>query len=151
MTILDNYKTANINDLIALTHILDKYEEFVIRCRLFLENNSKEKITNLNELIYGDKKLASKEVKMFYKENIKTIQMINKYTNVIGFIYRNHFSNKGIEQYNNFFYYIKKVLLKNEIEKNQEELQIIQKELINIKEKYIVDQKNNFKRTTTIK
>lgn len=78
----------NINDLIALCHVIDQFEEFNKNLtNLFNTTKYKmELIYKLSKISKGKFSYNSKKVKNFYKENKDVIDIINKYTYIDSFI-----------------------------------------------------------------
>lgn len=94
---MKNKDTINIDNLLALCHILDNYKEFEQRLSLILANE-KNKDFAIKLWDFSKNKenrfLIGKKVKKFYKENKEIIDTINKYSSISRFI-NNNFDNKG--------------------------------------------------------
>lgn len=80
----------NINNLIALCHIIDDFEEFYedLKNVMSLKNN-RNFIFKLQDISIGRFSLFSMKQKKFYNKNKTVIDTINKYSNIISFISHN--------------------------------------------------------------
>ena len=85
-------QVGNVENIIALCHILDNFEEFnkswvkVIPKECHYEVEGMEFIEQLNDISLGKFKLGFQKVKKFYKENKVVIDTINKYSNIKKFM-----------------------------------------------------------------
>lgn len=80
-------KYAEINNLIALCHILDDFEEFEKKLKMTtLPKYNRDFILKLWDVSQGKSRAFSKKEKRFYNENKSIIDTINKYSSIIEFI-----------------------------------------------------------------
>lgn len=94
-------KYAEINNLIALCHILDDFEEFEKKLKMTtLPKYNRDFILKLWDVSQGKSRAFSKKEKRFYNENKSIIDTINKYSSIIEFID----SIYGYSGYTQFFY-----------------------------------------------
>ena len=94
-------KYVKINNLIALCHILDDYEEFEKKLEMsILPKYNRDFMHKLLNVSQGKLLAFSKKEKKFYNENKSVIDTINKYSNIINFID----SIYGYYGYTQFFY-----------------------------------------------
>lgn len=79
---------ANVNNLIALCHILNKYPDFMVNLEEFMASkNSRGLVESLEEISHGNKSgIGTKKVRNFYNENYDVIDKINKYSSISSFI-----------------------------------------------------------------
>ena len=79
-------KKISINNLLALAHILDEYEEFNKRLKKFVSKKyNRDDIYKLFKTSNGEFTLSPKE-RNFYKENKDIMDIINKYSTSSDFI-----------------------------------------------------------------
>lgn len=76
-------KYVEINNLIALCHILDNFEEFEKRLKTEYNRDFKLKLLDISQ---GKTRAFSKKEKKFYNENKSVIDTINKYSSIDIFI-----------------------------------------------------------------
>lgn len=76
-------KYVEINNLIALCHILDDFEEFKRRLRTEYNRDFTLKLRDVSQ---GKSHIFSKKEKRFYNENKSVIDTINKYSSIDMFI-----------------------------------------------------------------
>lgn len=109
MYIQQNYQ-ADIDNIIALCHILDDFKNFDKNVLSFLpKRHNKNFLYNLTEISGGNRKIGTKKEKKFYLANKSIIDIINKYSNVAKFISYNYHYNGQIKGDYHFFHdYIKK-------------------------------------------
>lgn len=80
------YKKISIDNLLALVHILDDYEEFNKKLKKFVSKKyNRDDIYNLYHVSKG-KNCISPNPRKFYRENKDIIDIINKYSSIMGFI-----------------------------------------------------------------
>ena len=80
-------KYVEINNLIALYHILDDYEEFEKKLEMAISPKYNRDFTlKLFDISKGKFRVFSRKIKKFYNENKSVIDTINKYSNIINFI-----------------------------------------------------------------
>lgn len=80
-------KYVEINNLIALYHILDDYEEFEKKLEMAISPKYNRDFTlKLLDISKGKFRVFSRKIKKFYNENKSVIDTINKYSNIINFI-----------------------------------------------------------------
>lgn len=109
--------SAKTNNIIALCHIIDNFEEFEKRLNPMISTkHNKDFGFRLLDVSKGKFKLGTRKAKKFYNENKEIIDTINKYSNISDFINSNY-NWKGEPNGNlQFFYqYISKH--KDEIDK----------------------------------
>ena len=76
----------NVNNMLALAHILDDYRDFKNRLNIYMFNNyNKMEMNNLIRISSG-KFIISSRTKQFYEENKKIIDTINQYSSLNKFI-----------------------------------------------------------------
>ena len=96
------YKTIDVNNLLALAHILDKYEDFRKNLIKFVSNeNNRNDIYKLYKISKGEMVFSPKAHK-FYKNNKDVIDIINKYSVINMFMYYVHKQNG---EYNIDYFY----------------------------------------------
>ena len=79
-------KRMNVNNMLALAHILDDYSDFKNRLNIYMFNNyNKMEMNNLIRISSG-KFIISSRTKQFYEENKKIIDTINQYSSLNKFI-----------------------------------------------------------------
>lgn len=77
----------SVNNLLALAHVLDDYEEFNKKLKRFVSiKYNRDDIYNLDNVSNGKFSLSLK-VKKFYQENKDIIDVINKYSSISNFIF----------------------------------------------------------------
>lgn len=80
-------KYVEINNLIALYHIVDDYEEFEKRLKMAISPKYNRDFTlKLLDISQGKSRAFSKKEKRFYNENKSVIDTINKYSSIDVFI-----------------------------------------------------------------
>jgi len=101
-----NYK-AETNNIIALCHILDDFEEFNKRLIPVISSKyNRNFVFKLWDISKGKFRFGARKAKKFYKENKSVIDTINKYTDITRFINTNYdwqgnpYDNSGLQ----FFY-----------------------------------------------
>lgn len=102
---------ANVNNLIALCHILNKYPDFMVNLEEFMASkNSRGLVESLEEISHGNKSgIGTKKVRNFYNENYDVIDKINKYSSISSFInssfdyYGNLRENGELNYFYNYF------------------------------------------------
>ena len=108
----ENYK-IEINNLIALYHIIDDFEEFEKKLRPAISTKYNRDFTyNLWKISRGKFKLGAFKARKFYKENKAIIDTINKYSDILSFINRSY-----DWQGNLHFFYQYLIEHKNELDK----------------------------------
>ncbi|MBE6154018.1 MAG: hypothetical protein E7163_00365 [Firmicutes bacterium] len=86
----ENY-TIDINNLIALCHILDDFKQFESLLFYYISPKYNRKfVFQLWDVSRGKFQIGGRKAKKFYAENKKTIDTINKYSSVTTFINRNY-------------------------------------------------------------
>lgn len=95
------YKKISINNLLALAHILDDYEKFNKKLKIFNIDN----LSNLFKVSKGEFILSPRTNK-FYKENKNIIDIINKYSTFYDFITNIYISNRSSYDINYFYNYL---------------------------------------------
>lgn len=104
-------KKVMINNLIALCHIIDNYDEF--NKNLFNLFSEKHNIHNINDNLYKLYEISQHKIvigervlKKFYQKNKNVIDIINKYSSIWLFISIDYDSKRGLVDYSdlNFFY-----------------------------------------------
>ena len=99
------YKKISINNLLALTHILDDFKKFNRKLKIFNSNTDLENLQNLFKVSKGDLILSPRTNK-FYKENKNVIDTINKYSTLYDFINNIYISNCSSYDINYFYNYL---------------------------------------------
>lgn len=102
----ENKKIAKVDELIALCHILDNYDEFSKNLNSFLSSkDNRNDIDDLYKKSYG-KNINSKKVEMFYQSNKKVVDTINKYYSIYDFMWYNYDTAGNLYESSNlkFFY-----------------------------------------------
>ena len=85
-----NYR-AETNNIIALCHILDDFEEFNKRLIPVISSKyNRNFVFKLWDISEGKFRFGARKAKKFYKENKSVIDTINKYTNITRFINANY-------------------------------------------------------------
>jgi len=85
-----NYK-AETNNIIALCHIIDEFEEFEKRLiPVISQKYNRDFVFQLWDISKGKFKLGARKAKKFYSENKEIIDTINKYSNITRFINDNY-------------------------------------------------------------
>ena len=77
--------SVEVNNLIAICHILNDYTKFTQNLKELLKNNYSKNIDiaiNLYKISKGEFVFNSRKVKKFYKDNKSVIDTINKYSNI---------------------------------------------------------------------
>lgn len=83
--------TGNVNNLIALCHILDEFADFEKKLMpLISPKYNRDFVSQLAEISEGKGKLGARKAKKFYNENKLVIDTINKYSSIILFINGNY-------------------------------------------------------------
>ena len=78
---------ANIDNLIALIHILDNYSGFINNLAEFISSKyNRDEFWRLYEISHGELVLGARKAKRFYQENKHVIDTINAYSNISNFI-----------------------------------------------------------------
>ena len=86
-----NNKEIEINNMIVLCHIVDKFDEFEKRLILAISSKyNRNFIFQVWDISRGKFKLCARKVKKFYKENKSVIDVINQYSNIPIFISLNY-------------------------------------------------------------
>lgn len=85
---------TDIDDIIALCHIIKDYDAFYKRVK---DNLTCRFLDSLERFSKGKKGSVSKKVKGFYNSNKKAIDIINKFSSITMFINRNY-TNYSIEE-----------------------------------------------------
>ena len=99
--------SSDIDNLIALCHILNAYTEFTQNLpKLIKTKYNRDIVYNLYKISKGKLVVGSKKVKKFYQENKSVIDTINKFSNICIFINYNYDwqGNLSEESGLNFFY-----------------------------------------------
>ncbi|MEE3342802.1 MAG: hypothetical protein VZS44_01780 [Bacilli bacterium] len=129
-----NFKEKNneidINHLIALTNIIDKYKDFNNNVLIFIRSvkNNRELITKLDKISKKETCLIDMGAKKFYTRNRTVIDTINKYTSIHDFICSNYdYHGNSTDNYDKLNYYYEYLL------KNKENIEQIKKILTKIK------------------
>lgn len=82
---------ADINNIIALCHIVDDFEEFRQKLiPMISPKYNRNFIFQLWEILEGKTKLGARKAKKFYTENKSVIDTINQYTQITRFINLNY-------------------------------------------------------------
>lgn len=112
----ENYK-IEINNLIALYHIMDDFEEFERKLKPLISTKyNRDFVHNLWKISRGKFKLGAFKERKFYKENKNIIDTISKYSDIFSFINR-HYDWQGNPYGNLHFFYQYLIEHKNEIDK----------------------------------
>ena len=112
----ENYK-IEIDNLIALYHIIDDFEEFEKKLKPAISTKYNRDFTyNLWKISRGKFKLGAFKARKFYKENKAIIDTINKYSDILSFINRSY-DWIGDPYGNLHFFYQYLIEHKNEIDK----------------------------------
>ena len=83
--------SVHVNNLIALCHILNDYDEFTQNLtKLIKTKYNRDIVYNLYKISNGKLVVGSKKVKKFYQENKSVIDTINKFSNISEFINYNY-------------------------------------------------------------
>lgn len=83
--------SVHVNNLIALCHILNDYDEFTQNLtRLIKGKNNRDIVYNLYRISKGQVVIGSKKVKRFYENNKSVIDTINKFSSISEFITYNY-------------------------------------------------------------
>lgn len=100
-------KKFEVDKLLALAHILDKYENFRKNLIKFVSSKyNRDDIYNLYEVSNG-KMVLSPKARKFYKNNKEVIDIINKYLQINTFIYASYKSNGEYNKENDVDYFYK--------------------------------------------
>ena len=98
---------GEINNLIALSKVLDNFEEFNEKVRgLVSIGYNRKVIYKLERISKGEECFNSDKIKQFYSDNKSVIDVINEYSSICSFICSNYDVNGNV-MYNdslNFFY-----------------------------------------------
>ena len=90
-----NY-TIPVRDALTLSHIFDFFETFNSNLSAFLSKKTRRNsIHELEKLILGKSKFASKEVKKFYQENQFVLQKIKEFSDIHTF-FAYYYNNDGM-------------------------------------------------------
>lgn len=110
-----NTKKIEINDMIALCHIIDAYEEFEKKLIPMLDTRkySKSFENKLSIISRGGFKTGAHKAKKFYKENKEIVDTINKHSNILMFITLNYCWDGTVDE---SFKFIKDYLLSHKEE-----------------------------------
>ena len=97
--------TSEIDQIIALCHIIDDFEEFQKRLTTMLTSKTNRHfLTQIDDISHGRFRIGAQKVKQFYSENKTVIDTINQYSTIVRFIHYNYGSSgvpfKGLQ----FFY-----------------------------------------------
>lgn len=112
----ENYK-IEINNLIALYHIMDDFEEFERKLKSLISTKyNRDFVHNLWKISRGKFKLGAFKARKFYKENKNIIDTIGEYSDISSFINR-HYDWQGNQIGNLHFFYQYLIEHKNEIDK----------------------------------
>ncbi|MEE3342730.1 MAG: hypothetical protein VZS44_01410 [Bacilli bacterium] len=96
--------SIQVNNLIALCHILNDYDEFTKNLtRLIKEEDYSDIVYNLCKISNGHFVVGSKIIKRFYKDNKSVIDIINKFYSIGEFI-NDCYGNSNEESSVDFFY-----------------------------------------------
>ncbi len=83
--------SIHVNNLIALCHILNDYDEFTQNLtRLIKVKDNRDIVYNLYKISKGQVVVGSKKVKRFYQDNKSVIDIINKFSSISEFITHNY-------------------------------------------------------------
>ena len=83
--------SIHVNNLIALCHILNDYDEFTQNLtRLIKVKDNRDIVYNLYKISKGQVVIGSKKVKRFYQDNKSVIDIINKFSSISEFITHNY-------------------------------------------------------------
>lgn len=112
------FNQTEIDHIIALCHIINKYESFYQRLKDISPSMDYKFFQGLETISKGKKRTVSKKVKGFYNSNKDIIDTINKYSNFQTFISSNYIIGgkgkwKGIYTEKEEFTLIKDYILKN--------------------------------------
>ena len=87
----EDNKKINLNNMIALCHIVDEFEGFEKRLITAISGKyNRCFIFQLNDVSKGEFKICSRKAKKFYEKNKSIIDTINNYSNVPTFINLNY-------------------------------------------------------------
>ena len=101
---LKKYK-AETNNIIALCHIIDEFEEFEKRLITIISTgHNRDFVFKLWEISKGKFKIDARKEKKFYDENKEIIDTINQYSNITRFI-NDNYSEYGEPNGNLQFFY----------------------------------------------
>lgn len=103
--LLDGSMEFDINNLIALCRIFDKYEEFRFHVKVFFDKDLKKKISDIENLSLGKKIFIKEEVKVFYKYNKEIFDIFNKYDVIISNIIDDMFNQ---DKFGKMYEYLKR-------------------------------------------
>lgn len=99
-----NYKVET-NNIIALCHIIDEFEEFEKRLITIISTrHNRDFVFKLWEISKGKFKIDARKEKEFYNENKEIIDTINQYSNITRFI-NDNYSEYGEPNGNLQFFY----------------------------------------------
>ena len=88
---MQKHYLADINNIIALCHIIDEFKEFQKRLMPMISPKyNRDFIFQLWDISEGKLKLGAKKAKKFYNENKYVIDTINQYSNILTFINLNY-------------------------------------------------------------
>lgn len=85
--------SVHVNNLIALCHILNDYDEFTKNLTRLIKVKHKDNtdiVYNLYKISKGQVVIGSKKVKKFYQNNKSVIDTINKFSSISEFITHNY-------------------------------------------------------------
>ena len=112
----ENYK-IEINNLIALYHIMDDFEEFERKLKPLISTKyNRDFVYNLWKISRGKFTFGAFKARKFYKENKTIIDTIGEYSDISSFINR-HYDWQGNQIGNLHFFYQYLIEHKNEIDK----------------------------------
>ena len=112
----ENYK-IEINNLIALYHIMDDFEEFERKLKPLISTKyNRDFVYNLWKISRGKFTFGAFKARKFYKENKAIIDTIGEYSDISSFINR-HYDWQGNQIGNLHFFYQYLIEHKNEIDK----------------------------------
>lgn len=99
---------ADVNNLVALCHIIDDYDEFNANLTVLLASmrNNQEIPYLLDRISHSDFVLGAKKVKQFYRDNKLVVDTVNNYSNINAFISSDYdwYGNVRIGQGLDYFY-----------------------------------------------
>lgn len=126
----DKLYQPHINNLIALSYMLDQYEDFMTSLKELLSTkNSTEIVIQIERLIKKEKvPFNIGKIRKFYNDNKEVIEIINKYSS-LGYFINDNFTWKGeaIENEGTDFFYHYMMEHIDEIEKIRELLAKLEK------------------------
>lgn len=134
---------AHVDNIIALCHILNDYDEFTCNLsKLIKIKYNRDIINNLYKISNGKLVFGSRKVKKFYKENKSIIDTINKFSSISRFINYNYDSHGNLSDEYGLDYFHKYIM------NHQEDMERILSVLEKIKklgfEEFQFDEKIDF-------